>query len=92
MAYESNRKKLQDYFFNNIYPQMDTYGIDYSKTIFLLMNKLSISIPTIERFLKELIDSGEIIETRILELPKEEILRREKEVNKELEEIEGVLK
>ena len=99
MAYESNKEKIYNYFLNKIFPQMDIFGIDYYKTISTISSELRISSKMVEEVFKELFQSEKITEIRIIELTKEELIKRskekeeiEKETKKEVETIkESVL-
>lgn len=91
MLYETNTKRVNDYFFNKIYPNMGLCGIEYNKTIFHISSTLAISRGKVEEFIKDLVESGKLQEIRILELPKEELVRREKvkeEIEKEVKKEE----
>lgn len=79
IQYETNRKKLNDYFFKIIYIKIDKFGIDYIKTILTLMSDVGVSRRMAIEYLDSLIDSGKLKETRILELPGEELKKREEE-------------
>lgn len=90
MVYKSNFEQMKDYFFNVIYPNMDVCGVDYKKTISEISLKLSIKKEKVEDFFKDLVESGKLQEIRIIELSKEEIIKREikrKELEKETEEL-----
>jgi polyhydroxyalkanoate synthesis regulator phasin len=90
MVYETNNEKLNNYFLNRIFPYITNCGIDYNKTILELCNKLSLSKKKVEEYIQSLVEMGKLSETRILDLPKEELIKRqnsEKEIEKEVKEV-----
>lgn len=87
MGYETNKQKLKNYFFNVIYPLIDTYGINYRAVIVSISQELSLNKKIVEEFITELIESGKLKEIRMLELPQSEIDKRrelKKEIDKEV--------
>jgi hypothetical protein len=88
--YESTRERLSNFFFINIYPKMDKFGVDYRKTIYILMEELKITKYIVEEFILGLIEAGKLKEIRVLELSDEELKKREeenKEIHKEIKEV-----
>ena len=91
MAYESNKQKIHNYFFNLIYPSIDKYGVDYYKTIMTISSELKVSIKFVEEFFEQLFKIGKLNESRIIEISEEEIKKREEEKRKIEEEAKNII-